>query len=182
MKVANKILSYAVAIYSIAKEKPIQEKYYFQISALDAFNSTNTDFYDILSNRFIDKKERKDLAMKVLTGYGFEQKLIYWVWTIIDSNSYNLFHFIALVCRQMYHYIFGITKVKIDSAHELSEEQIDKIKDFFEKKLNRKIEIEWHIIPQLLGGLRIQVNNKTYNNTFKSKLETLKKELLVRKD
>ncbi len=182
MQAANQVLSYANAIFSIAQTKEMQEKYYQQIAALDAMNVTNPDFYRILANRFIDKQERKDLAMTVLTGYGFEGKLIYWVWTIIDNNAYHKFHYIAQLCREIYHDLFNITRVKITSANDLSEDQIDKIKDFFEKKLNRKIDVEWHIKPDLIGGLRIQVNNKTYNNTFKSKLESLKKELLSRRD
>lgn len=181
MQLANQMLSYANAIFGMAKDKETQEKYYQQIAALDAMNVTNADFYNILSARAIDKDERKDLAMTVLTGYGFDPIVIYWIWTIIDSNQYQNFHYIALLCRNIYHELFDITRVKITSANELSETQIDKIKDFFEKKLNRKIDVEWHIKPDLIGGLRIQVNNKTYNNTFRSKLNILKKELLSKK-
>ncbi|MBQ0045816.1 MAG: ATP synthase F1 subunit delta [Mycoplasma sp.] len=181
MQLANQLLSYANAIFTIAKDKETQEKYYQQIAALDAMNVTNPDFYSILAARAVDKDERKELAMTVLSGYGFEPTVIYWVWTIIDNNNYHNFHYIALMCRNLYHDIFNITRVKITSANELSESQIDKIKDFFEKKLKRRIDVEWHIKPDLIGGLRIQVNNKTYNNTFRSKLEILKRELLSKK-
>ena len=181
MQVANQLLSYANAIFSMTKDKQLQEKYYQQIAALDAMNTTNVDFYNILAARSIDKTERKELAQTVLSGYGFEQIIIYWVWTIIDNNAYHNFHAIALLCREIYHTSFDITRVKITSANELSETQMDKIKDFFEKKLHRRIDVEWHIKPDLIGGLRIQVNNKTYNNTFKAKLESLKKQLLSKK-
>lgn len=181
MQAVNRVLSYANAIFSITKDKELIEKYYQQIAALDAMNVTNPDFYNILAARSIDKDERKELAKTVLTGYGFEPTVIYWVWTIIDNNIYHRYHAIALICREMYHDIFNITRVKITSANELSEPQMDKIKDFFEKKLKRRIDIEWHIKPDLIGGLRIQVNNKTYSNTFKAKLDSLKQQLLSKK-
>lgn len=182
MQLANQLLSYAHAIFSIAQDKKTQEKFYQQITSLDAINTTNPDFYRILSARSIDKDERKELAMLVLDGYGYEKTFIYWVWTIIDNNNYHNFHYIASMCREIYHNIFKITRVKIVSADELSETQIDKIKDFFEKKLNKKIEIEWHIKPDLIGGLRIQVDNKIYTNTIRAKLNVLKKELLSKKE
>lgn len=178
---ANNISSYALAIFTIAKNKETQEKYYQQIAALDAMNDTNPDFFKILAARFIDKNERKEIAKDVLTGFGFEQKVIYWVWTIIDNNFYNQFHSIAKACRDIYCEIFDVCRVKITSANELSESQMDKIKNFFEVQLKRKIEIAWYIKPSLLGGLRIQVDNKTYNNTFRTKLDGLKKELLSKK-
>lgn len=181
MILADRVESYANAIFAVAKDKPLKEKYYQQIAALDAMNVTNADFAKILSARSIDKKERKDLAKTVLEGYGFEKEVIYWVWTIIDNNFYHMFHYITLSCRELYHYIFNITRVKITSANDLSEAQMDKIKDFFEKKLKLRIDIEWHIKPDLIGGLRIQVNNKTYNNTYRAKLESLKKQLLSKK-
>lgn len=181
MILADQILSYASAIFAVAKDKPTQEKYYQQIAALDAMNSTNADLFKILSARSIDKEERKDLAQTVLEGYGFEQKVIYWVWTIIDNNFYSYFHYIAQGCREIYHVLFNITRVKITSASELSEAQMDKIKDFFEKKLKRKIDVEWIINPKLIGGLRIRVNNKAYINTFATKLDSLKKQLLSKK-
>ncbi len=181
MIIADQVVSYANAIFAIAKDKATQEKYYQQIAALDAMNNTNLDFYKILATRSIDKDERKELAKTVLTGYGFEPEVIYWVWAIIDNNFYSRFHYIALSCREMYHNLFNVTRVKITSANELSEAQMDKIKDFFEKKLHQRIDVAWHIKPDLIGGLRIQVNNKTYNNTFRSKLDMLKKELLSKK-
>lgn len=181
MQLANKLISFASAIFSVAKDKETQERYYQQIAALDSMNVTNPDFYNILAARSIDREERKEFVQTILTGYGFEQIVIYWIWTIIDTNNYHNFHYIALLCREMYHDLFNITRVKITSANELSEAQMDKIKDFFEKKLNRRIDVEWHIKPDLIGGLRIQVNNKTYNNTFRSKLNILKRELLSKK-
>lgn len=181
MILADQVISYATAIFAVAKDKPTQEKYYQQIAALDAMNSTNADFNNILSARSIDKDERKELAKTVLTGYGFEKEVIYWVWTILDNNFYNKFHYIAQTCREIYHLLFNITRVKITSAHELSEAHMDKIKDFFENKMKRKIDVEWIINPKLIGGIRIRVNNKAYINTYRTKLDNLKKILLSKK-
>ena len=181
MQVDNRLFSYALAIFSITRDKDTQIKFYQQIAALDVMNTTNTDFASILSARSIDKDERKELAKTVLTGYGFDPTVIYWVWTIIDNNVYHNFHLIFTMCRDIYYTIFNIIRVKITSSSDLSEAQMDKIKDFFEKKQNKKVDIEWQIKPDLIGGLRIQVNNKTYNNTYRNKLNLLKKELLSKK-
>lgn len=181
MQIANHITSYADAIFMIAKSKEAKEKYYQQVAALDAMNLTSADFAKVLSTRSIDKNERKELAWQVLKEYGFDEQVIYWVWTIIDNNCFNRFHNIAIMCRERYYDLFGITRVKVTSANELSETQINRIKDFFTQKLKLKIDFEWHIKPDLIGGLRIAINNKTYNNTYRAKLESLKKELLSKK-
>lgn len=181
MITADKVISYATAIFSIAKDKPTIEKYYNQIAALDAMCTANVDFARILSARSIDKGERKEFVQTVLTGYGFEKEVIYWVWTILDNNFFHRYHYIALTCREIFHLLFGITRVKITSASELNEAQMAKIKDFFENKLKKRIDVEWIINPNLIGGLRIRVNNKAYINTYRTKLDDLKKQLLSKK-
>lgn len=182
MQIADQLLSYANAIFTIDSNKETQAKYYKQIAALDAMNSTNADFARVLSERFIDKDERKELAKTVLTEYGFDPIVIYWVWTIIDNNAYDKFHFIALICKNIYYNIFDIVRVKIVSASALDENQITKIKTFLTNKLQKQIDVEWEIKPNLIGGLQIHLNNKTYTNTFKSKLVNLKRELMSRKE
>lgn len=181
MVVADQIISYANAVFALTKDKKKQELYYQQIYALDAMNSTNPNFAKILSTRSIDREERKELAQIVLSGYGFEKEIIYWVWTIIDNNFYSKFNYIAAYCRDLYYNLFNIATVKVTSASELNEQQVDKIKNFFEKKLKRQIRLDWVIKPDLIGGLIIQVNNKTYDNSYKAKLDDLKKQLLSKK-
>lgn len=181
MQQQDKNASYAGGILRTAKNLEEVKKYYQQIVSLDALNNTNFDFFKILSARSIDKDERKELAQTVLSSYGFEPNIIYWVWILIDHNNYHNFHHIAKLAKEIFNAYFRITKVKITSANELSEAQMDKIKNFFEQKLKLQIELDWQIKPDLIGGLKIQVDNKAYNNTYRAKLDSLKKELLSKK-
>ena len=174
--------SFAIAIFEIAKDKNTQNIYYQQIQQLDKLNNDNPDLAKILSSVTIPKIERKNIAKDILSQLDFDKNLIYWVWTIIDANQYQNFHLIANQCTLVHHAIFNIIKVEITSANELNRNQLAKITNFFSDKLKAEIDLKLKIQPDLIGGLKIQINNKTYNNTFKSKLNELKTALLNRKD
>jgi len=173
--------SYAIAIFDIAKTKQVQEKYYQQILDLDALNNTYPDFAKVLSTVTLAKEERRQLAKDVLSLLEFDDTIIYWVFAIIDNNDYFHYHLIARECRKLHHLLFNVTRVDITTPTSLSESQMQKLSDFFGKKLGTKIDLKVTLDPELIGGLQIQVNNKTYNNTYKKKLESMKNELLSKK-
>jgi len=175
------LLSYALAIFQLADDKDKQNLYYQQIQQIDKLNHDNPEFAKVLSTVTIAKDERKELAQEVLKQLNIDQTVIYWVWTIIDNNQYSKFDLIKQNVMEVHHAIFNIIRVEVTSASELTRSQLSKITDFFSNKLKAQVDLKINIKPNLIGGLKIQLNNKTYNNTFKYKLEELKKALLSKK-
>lgn len=174
--------SYALAIFELAKDKDTQDKYYQQILLLDKIAADNQDLVKTLSCRAISKNERKQVIEEIGKDLNLDKQIIYWVWTIIDNNQFAAYHDIVKQCTLVHHIIFNIIKLDITSAYELNAKQLEKITSFFTDKFKVKVDLSVKIDKKLIGGLKIQLNNKTYNNTFKSKLESLKNSLLSRKE
>jgi len=174
-------LSYAVALFEVADNKAKQSLYYQQVQQLDQLNLDNPDFAKVLSTVTLNKDERKTLAAEVLKELNYDEIFIYWVWTIIDNNQYHNYHEIRRYCTHVYHAINHIIRVTVTTSSELNRSQLEKITDFFSNRLKAEVDLKVNIEPSLIGGLKIQLNNKTYNNTFKYKLQELKKVLLSKK-
>lgn len=173
--------SYAIAIFALAKDEKQKELFFDQIKQLDQINTTTPEFAKVLSSRIISKKERQTLAKELLSELNFDKTIIHWVWTIIDDNNYHNFHYIFKEVDKQHQQIFAITKIVITSAKDLDEGQKQKIKKFFESNLNAKVELLIKVKPEVIGGLKLEINNKTYNNTIKRKLAELKLQLLSKK-
>ena len=173
--------SYSIAIFEIAKDKPMQDKYYQQVMLIDKLNKDNPDLVKVLGSRTISKDERKEVFSQIGNELKLDKNIIYWVWTIIDNNHYTSYHEIANQCTIVHHAIFNIIKLEVTSANDLNAKQLNKITSFFADKLKAQVDLRVTIDKSLIGGLKIQINNKTYNNTFKNKLESLRTSLLSRK-
>lgn len=180
-KTADKASSFARAFFALTNDKEKIREYYSQVVSLDTLNNTNSDLSKILSARSIDKQDRKELVKNILTACGFDQKVIFWIWTIIDYNFYRYFHEVFINCKKRYENMFDIIPITITSANNMSEAQMNKIKKFFEQKLKKEVSITWNVNPDLIGDLTIQLNNKTYNNTYRMKLNNLKQQLLSKR-
>lgn len=177
----NNFQSYAIALFDIAKDQQEQEKYYQQVLELDELNNANPEIAKILSTVTIAKQDRKDIVMDLLKDTEFDKNFIYWLWAIIDNNDFRHYHLIARDCRKLHHYLFNVTRIDVTTATKLDKHQLDKIIDFFKKKLNTQIDLKEIIKPDVIGGISIQINNKTYNNTIENKLKNLKQQLLSKK-
>ncbi len=173
--------SYALAIFALANDKKQQELFFDQIKQIDQVIIDNPDFGKLISSRNLSKKQRQDIVAEALNELGFEKTVIHWLWTIIDDNNFHNFHYIFKEVDKRHQLIFGITKVIVSSPTELTEAQKTKIKQSLDTALNADVELEVKIKPELIGGLKIQINNHTYNNTFIRKLNDLKQQLLSRK-
>lgn len=179
--VRNNLKSYAIAIFALAKDKNQQQLFFDQINQIDQAILSNSDFNKVISSRTISKKQRQEVVYEILSELGFDRTIIHWVWAIIDDNNFHNFHYIFKEVDKLHQQIFHITKVTITSASQLSEAQLSKIKNALVNALHCDVELIVKIKPEVIGGLKIQINNKTYNNTFIRKLSDLKLSLLSRK-
>lgn len=175
----DNFISYAIALFKVAKTTQQKELFYQQTKTIDYINNTYPDFFKIISCPAINKKKRKELAQHIFESLNIDKNLIFWIWVIIDNNHYHHFATIKQQCTLVHHTIFNITKIDIIAAFELNASQIKKITNFFISKINSKIDLNIQINKKLIGGLEIKINNKIYNNTFLSKLSDLKKQLLI---
>ncbi len=60
----------------------------------------------------------------------------------------------------------------------LNDETITELKQQLEKSFGHKVDIEFRINPEILGGLRIRVGNTVMDGSITGKLESLKSELI----
>lgn len=68
--------------------------------------------------------------------------------------------------------------VLVESAVELTQEEIDAIQTELSFKFKRQFEVVNQVNPEVLGGLRIQVGNLVVDTTLQTKLNMIRKELM----
>ena len=72
----------------------------------------------------------------------------------------------------------NIDEVQIISSHELTAAQLDNLKVFLGQFLNKQIQIKSKIDKSLIGGLIIQTENYIFDNSLKSRLNSMKEKIL----
>ena len=73
----------------------------------------------------------------------------------------------------------GVVRAKISSAKLLSEQERKVIEENLKTKYNaKKIESEYFEKKELLGGMKVEVGNEVWDDTYRNKLQQLSRYLI----
>ena len=72
----------------------------------------------------------------------------------------------------------GEVKAELISSKELSNDQIDKIKNDLSKNFNSKIKLDYKFDKSLIGGLIIQVGSIMVDTSIKNKLQQIENKMI----
>ena len=97
---------------------------------------------------------------------------------IVEKNRENLLESIVNKFLELRDQKLGLVNVNVKSAVELGEDQKKKLKEKFEKLLNKKVRLNFTIDPDVVGGFVAKVGDTVYDASLKNQLEVLKKRFL----
>ena len=72
----------------------------------------------------------------------------------------------------------GEIKAELTSAKELTEKEINSIKEELTKNFSSKIKLNYKYDPSLIGGLVVQVGSTMVDTSLKNKLQQIKHRMI----
>ena len=67
----------------------------------------------------------------------------------------------------------GLQPVRVESAAELSEDQVHRLEAALGRLLGRPVRVEQELVPDLLGGLRLHVDSEVLDESLAGRLDRL---------
>lgn len=167
---------YSSALFELAKEVNKEDYYLEQLQDLSKIWDENKDFKNALCHPKITKIQKKEWISSF-----FEKD--------VDVLLYR--YLLVMIEHDMIGYIPEITEsyeecikedrnietVLVESAIELDEKQIIDLKQLLETKLNKTIELDIKVKPELMAGMRVHTNDLALDNSLLSKINGLKEKL-----
>lgn len=172
---------YAKALIELAKENDKVEIYQKQIKYVHSVIKENKELVEFLKCFTIEPSNKKDLLNKIFRN-DLDLEVMHFLFLIIDKKRINYLEKIFIEfnseCNEYRNILEGI----IYSCDSLDETQINKIEESVALKLNKKVELSNIIDTSLIGGIKVVVNDTVFDNSIANKMQSLKQELLNRKD
>ena len=97
---------------------------------------------------------------------------------VVEKNRENLLESIVNKFLELRDQKLGLVNVNVKSAVVLGEDQKKKLKEKFEKLLNKKVRFNFTVDPDVIGGFVAKVGDTVYDASLKNQLEVLKKRFL----
>ena len=167
---------YGEALFSLAGEKDKISTWQKEIKIIKELFIDNPKFLDILKSNFISLEERKSILDNTFKDVDIE--IISFLKVIIDNNRVNEIFDILDAFNSLCNEHFGVLEGIVYSIEPLSKDIILELNETLSEKEGVSVELKNHIDKSLIGGLKIVINNRIYDDSIKNHLEKMKHTLL----
>ncbi|MBE7705376.1 MAG: ATP synthase F1 subunit delta [Cyanobacteria bacterium SIG29] len=173
IKIAKK---YSNALFEASIEADNIEKIYNELIFVCEIIKTNNQLSTFLNSPLIKISDKKEVLQKLFSSH-IDKILVDFLYLIADANRFDAIEEVFSQFSKIYNENRNVVKPLITSAVELSEMQKNNLLTKLEEKLNKKIEPEYVVKSDIIGGLIVEMDDKTIDCSLKTKFDNMKKQL-----
>jgi F-type H+-transporting ATPase subunit delta len=175
---AQRIASrYAKSLIGLSQEKKMLEEVNRDMLFISDTFSNSKELQWIFKNPVISSY-KKGLVLAKLFDQKISKLSSLFLQTLCKKEREDFLANIAVEFTNQYNKIHGIEKVNVTSAIALGAESMNMGKNFVEKETGHKAEIQYHVNPQIIGGMIIRFEDQLYDFSIERKLFNLRKDLV----
>lgn len=173
LKISKK---YANALFESANEKSCTQKVYDDLVFVDETVNTNEQLKDFLFSPIIKPEDKKDVINKLFSIH-IDKNTLDFLYILIDNSRLYTLDEILNQYSYKLNESNNIVKPTVISAVELNEDQKNSLTVKLENKLGKKIISDYIIDEEIIGGIIVEIDDKTIDCSLKTKFDNMKKQL-----
>lgn len=167
---------YANALFEMSKEASCIQKSYDDLVFVVETITTNEDLKKFIYSPLIKKEDKKDVIDRLFS-IQIDKPCLDFLKMLADCGRIDVIEEISNQFTKVFDEENNIVKPIITSAVELNEEQKQNIVSKLRSKLSKNIQPEYVINPNIIGGLIIDIDDRTIDFSLKSKFDNMHKQL-----
>ena len=173
IKIARK---YSNALISSAIEVNSADKVFQDLIFISETMKTNGQLSAFLDNPVITNTDKTDVVKKLFSVH-IDKISLDFILMLLEKGRLSILNEVVNQYSCAYNRYKNIIKPTVISAIELNDEQKTRITDKLSQKFSKTIMPEYKVEPDIIGGLIIEIDDKTIDCSLKSKFENMKKQL-----
>lgn len=167
----------ATGLFKIADENEMLDDVKDALSFLNNIIIDNGYFCVFLQSKKIDGQLKTEILNAILDGSGhfLVNEIVSY---LHGSNAPDSLNKITLLFDAMYREKKNILEVKGVVAKEMSQSQLDSLKTSLDKILGKQTELSMEVDSNLIGGIKLRIENTFLDASIQNQLQILRAELL----
>lgn len=168
---------YSEALAQLTKTSDLSyEKISSELASIEDILTQSKDLNEFLTNPLISVEDKKDVINKIFSNE-INPLMVNFLKVLTDRNRFSAFGEVRRTFNEMVDKVNNVSRVKVTSAVELSEDAKARLKNKLEEKLQKTVTFDWEINAQIIAGLIIQLGDNIIDSSLKHKLEDLSKNI-----
>ena len=173
IKLAKK---YANALIDLSLEANKADKVYEDLVFANETIKANNELSSFLYNPVVISNDKKEVITKIFSVH-VDKITLDFLLLMVEQGRLNIINDVVSQYIYAYNRKRNIIKPQIISAVELDENQKNRIISKLQTKFSKNIIPEYQINPDIIGGLVVEIEDKTIDCSIKAKFDNIKKQL-----
>ena len=174
IKIAKK---YAQALFEVTEKNTVTDSVISDVDLIVMTIKENIELYNFLTNPVVTVIDKKSALKEIFEGKIKEESLNL-LFVLADNMRFDAIEEIKKAYIELVNQTKNVLIVRAVSAINIKEHLKDKLKGKLERILSKQVEINYEINPQIIGGLILDVDGKTIDNSILTQLKNMKKQII----
>jgi F-type H+-transporting ATPase subunit delta len=173
MAVANR---YARALADVLAEKGDYRLAQRELEDFAVVYRASLQLRDVFKTPAISIDEKMKILQTITGQLGTSPVMGNFLRVLLMHYRMGLLPQIGEAFRRISNEVLGIVRVRVTSAATLSEPERQALNTRFSELTGRKVEIEYFVDPQLIGGVQAQIDSTVYDGSIRGQLERMRQQ------
>ena len=164
---------YAQDLFELAQDSKQEMARMSELQQVTQVNTTVPELSKILAHPSIPRVKKKEIIQTAFESE-LDTTVFRFLLVLYEHNELSHLDKISDSYEECYRKKHRIEIVKVTSASKLDEDQLSRLKEMLEKKMNKTLELEVQVDPSLIAGIKVQANDLVMDNTVIAKIDAMK--------
>ena len=169
---------YSLALYELAAEANILSEIEVHSTSIINLISSNEDFKSLIKDPTNNKDDVLNALKKISEQYKLNDLLTKFLSFLVSKRRFfyvdNILKSFVETCSAKR----GELKAELTSAKDLTEDEVNSIKEELTENFSSKIKLNYKYDKSLIGGLIVQVGSTMVDTSIKNKLQQIENRMI----
>ena len=168
---------YGEGLYELARDEDLRQMIHEQLEDISALLKQEPQFVRLLCSRAVERKERLRVIDETFVNH-VHPYVSNFMKLLVEKEHFDAFLLCCEWFHQRYNEDFRVVEAAVTSAVPLSEAERSALRVKLAKLSGRQVKLIETVDPSVIGGVRVEMDGKRYDNTIQDRLGRLRQSLV----
>ncbi len=164
---------YATALFELARESKTIAAVETSLATVGQALAESADFKALTTSPLVSRNDSAKAVAATAAALGLDTTTTHFLGVLAQNRRLNQLPQIIRDFRQLAAAYRGETTAEVVSAHPLTDDQVDALKQQLRTRIGRDVAVDLSVDPSLLGGLVVKIGSQMIDSSIKTRLNSL---------
>jgi F-type H+-transporting ATPase subunit delta len=164
---------YATALFELARDAKTIDQVEQSLSRVRQALSESAEFRALTTSPVLARADAARAIAAVAQSMDLDPTTTSFLGVLAENRRLRELGAIIRSFRALAAQHRGETTAEVTSAHPLTDEQVDNLKQALRQRVGREVAVDLSVDPALLGGLVVKIGSQMIDSSIRTRLNTL---------